>query len=308
MSLKCSIILSTYNGEKFIVPLLDSLRCQIIAPYEVIIIDDCSTDNTVEIVKRYIDSYKLYNWLLEKNTKNVGWKENFKRLIYKASGELIFPCDQDDVWEKDKLKKMREPFIKNPCILLLCSDYNMIYMDKSHKFPSTKISHISNSGEIEKINSRKALLTVDRPGCTYCINRKLICIMKEIDFYGCPHDALAWRSAYIGDGLYVLHKKLIKFRRHSNNASDDAKRLPTSRKEVASYFINYLGIIYDYINKNKPYDDKEFIFKCILTQEKRKNILDKRSILRALCMIKYLPYYPSFNTYAMDVLSIVFNR
>ena len=102
--MKTSIILSTYNGEKYIVEQLDSLRQQTRPADEVLIRDDCSSDNTVQTVKDYIARYQLNNWSIQKNTQNQGWKKNFSNLLTDASGDVIFPCDQDDIWHLDKVK------------------------------------------------------------------------------------------------------------------------------------------------------------------------------------------------------------
>ena len=54
-----SVALTTYNGEKYIIELLDSIKNQSVLPDEVIIVDDVSTDNTVKIITQYINKYKL---------------------------------------------------------------------------------------------------------------------------------------------------------------------------------------------------------------------------------------------------------
>lgn len=89
--------LTTYNGSEFIIELLDTLRLQKRVPDEVIIGDDCSTDNTVEIVKNYIKKYSLSSWTIYSNVQNLGWQENFKEVISKTTGDYVFLADQDDL-------------------------------------------------------------------------------------------------------------------------------------------------------------------------------------------------------------------
>lgn len=88
--LKTSIALTTYNGSKYIVQLLDSLKQQSLAPTEVIIVDDNSTDNTVEIVQNYIKKCNLVNWKIYRNPKKLGWQKNFTKAISKTTGDYIF--------------------------------------------------------------------------------------------------------------------------------------------------------------------------------------------------------------------------
>ncbi|TQV61723.1 MAG: glycosyltransferase [Sulfurovum sp.] len=103
MKNKISICLATYNGEKYLKEQLDSLLNQTLTPYEVIIQDDCSTDNTVEIAKQYTDKLNLKIYV---NEVNLGFTKNFESVLQKATGDLIAPCDQDDIWKPDKLEKL----------------------------------------------------------------------------------------------------------------------------------------------------------------------------------------------------------
>ena len=88
--MKVSIAMTTYNGEKYILSLLDSIKSQIVLPDEVIIYDDCSTDNTFELVTKYILNNNLSNWKATKNKCNIGWKKNFRRALKDCKYELIF--------------------------------------------------------------------------------------------------------------------------------------------------------------------------------------------------------------------------
>ena len=73
-----SVAIALYNGSRFIEEQLDSLRTQTVMPNEVIMCDDGSTDNTVEIVKAYIEKYNLQeNWKIYINEKNLGYAKNF---------------------------------------------------------------------------------------------------------------------------------------------------------------------------------------------------------------------------------------
>ena len=95
--MKTSVVISTYNGEKYIIEQLDSLRKQSRPADEVIIADDCSSDHTVDIVKQYINQNKLNSWQVIVNDHNKGWRRNFMETMWNATGDLIFPCDQDDI-------------------------------------------------------------------------------------------------------------------------------------------------------------------------------------------------------------------
>jgi glycosyltransferase involved in cell wall biosynthesis len=77
-------------GKKFILKQLDSILNQTLKPDEVIIRDDCSTDNTCKIIKNFINNNELDNWFFEINSCNEGYKKNFKKLLSLARGDFIF--------------------------------------------------------------------------------------------------------------------------------------------------------------------------------------------------------------------------
>ena len=117
--MKISIAMTTYNGEKYIIEQLDSLKNQTLKPDEVIIADDGSSDNTCNLIKCYIEKFKLVNWFFYQNEKNMGWKVNFHNVIKKTTGDVVFFCDQDDVWYLKKIETMTTIFRDNPTINVL---------------------------------------------------------------------------------------------------------------------------------------------------------------------------------------------
>lgn len=97
-----SVVLCTYNGEKFIREQLDSILNQTYPVDELIIQDDGSNDDTLDIIREYQKKYsqiKLYC-----NESPLGFNYNFSTAFRKASGDYIASCDQDDIWRKDKIE------------------------------------------------------------------------------------------------------------------------------------------------------------------------------------------------------------
>ena len=124
---KISICIATYNGEKYLKDQLDSLVKQSVRPYEVILQDDCSIDKTVEIAKTY---KKKLNLNIIVNEVNLGFKKNFELVLSKATGDLIAPCDQDDIWSENKLEVLSSQIDNYSLIysnsLLIDSDGNSL--------------------------------------------------------------------------------------------------------------------------------------------------------------------------------------
>ena len=124
------LIMCTYNGVGYIEKQLDSIRCQTRQLDKVSIFDDISTDNTVEIIKKYINKYGLSEkWSLNVNAENKGWRRNFYDAIFASTGDIVFFCDQDDIWLLDKVEVMTKCFENNSKMLKLNSFYTLIDQD-----------------------------------------------------------------------------------------------------------------------------------------------------------------------------------
>ncbi|MGZ3776193.1 MAG: glycosyltransferase [Mucilaginibacter sp.] len=100
-----SIALCTYDGEKFLAKQLDSILAQDYKNIEIIAVDDCSDDNTPQILKDYALKDKRLRVYV--NDQNMGHTLNFEKAIKLCSGEFIALADQDDLWEKNKIKVLK---------------------------------------------------------------------------------------------------------------------------------------------------------------------------------------------------------
>ncbi|MFR7798470.1 MAG: glycosyltransferase [Collinsella sp.] len=91
-----TVVMSVYNGTRYLTEQLDSLRLQTVSPDRVLIADDCSTDGSFDHIVKYIEEHGLGNWTINKNRSNFGWRKSFKRLLDLASIDdgIVFPCDR----------------------------------------------------------------------------------------------------------------------------------------------------------------------------------------------------------------------
>jgi glycosyltransferase involved in cell wall biosynthesis len=104
-----SIVMATYNGSKYIEEQLSSLIGQTLKPLEIIVSDDSSSDDTLEIVQRITAGCAIEIRLI-RNEKALGFRDNFLRASLLARGDFIAFCDQDDIWDLDKLQKCSRYF------------------------------------------------------------------------------------------------------------------------------------------------------------------------------------------------------
>lgn len=95
--------MATYNGEEYLREQIDSILAQSYPVYELIIQDDCSTDQTVAIVREYMQTSP--NIKLFINERNVGFNENFRLAALHATGDFVALSDQDDIWFPQKLER-----------------------------------------------------------------------------------------------------------------------------------------------------------------------------------------------------------
>lgn len=304
--MKVSIAMTTYNGEKYILSLLDSIKSQIVLPDEVIIYDDCSTDNTFELVTKYILNNNLSNWKATKNKCNIGWKKNFRQALKDCKYELIFLCDQDDIWENYKISEMKQVMEKHSEIQLLTSNYTPLDIDRKDKVRVRGLSR--NDGTVKKFGFRFTSFSVARPGCTYCCAKILVKEMLDKDYLNAPHDAMLWGYAAFNESLYLYNRKTIVFRRHSDSATAPKHRFSSAGR------IELIHL---------ECDIKRFLLKqCLQTDSKAKIIegqikfdqnriamLKKKSIfLMIFFQLVYFKHYPSLRNLLSDDYLMLFRR
>lgn len=116
-----SIIMPTYNCAKFIGKTIESVIAQTYENWELIIVDDCSKDNTEEVVSKYKDNRIKYHRLENNSGAAVARTEAMK----KARGSYMSFLDSDDLWKKDKLEKQLEFMNKNN-YNFTCTEYEQI--------------------------------------------------------------------------------------------------------------------------------------------------------------------------------------
>ena len=107
--MRISIALCTWNGALHLAEQLASLAGQTRLPDELLVSDDASTDDTVAIVQRFAATAP-FTVQLRQNPTRLGIVKNFEKAIVQCSGDLIFLCDQDDVWHRDKISVILREF------------------------------------------------------------------------------------------------------------------------------------------------------------------------------------------------------
>ena len=242
-NLMISVAMATYNGEQYLQEQLDSILHQSLPVEEIVIVDDCSTDQTASIIKEYRDRDSRIKFF--QNTKNLGYKLNFKKALSKCKGDYIFLCDQDDIWDVDKVKEMISMIKNHPEISSLASSFRVI--DQNDQPVEVKlIAGRSNNNLLLKPVKENELIemTLDEfvfhnyfQGCSMVITKKLRNTFEEKFIDTLPHDWVLNIIASAEQGMYFYNKPLFSYRIHEKNTiglPDDQK--PTIRQKLQRIF------------------------------------------------------------------------
>ena len=125
---RVSVILATYQGEQYLAQQLESLRCQSRPPDELIVIDDASSDATPAMLRDFAATAPFPVELVLR-TEHLGTWTTFEEGLRLATGDIIFICDQDDIWRPEKLAVMADRMAGQPEALMAFSDANLIAAD-----------------------------------------------------------------------------------------------------------------------------------------------------------------------------------
>lgn len=271
--MKLSIVMTTYNGIRYIEEQLESIVNQERKADEVLIFDDGSNDGTPEFIEKYIIKNKLNNtWKLIVNEENKGWRRNFVEGIWSSTGDLVFPCDQDDIWHKDKLEVMEDIMINNPQIKVLTTNVTNLH-DNSKREQSS-----DQNEKLEKVSWAKHIFKVDAPGCVFCIRKEIV--EKSKNYYNLEyaHDDYFWKLGLFADGLYNYNKDMIDYRRHDDSTfSVEVRKNRNSEARIKwiNMALDYCKDLTDYVKDDDTITEKDKKLKIIERNRKYLNIRNK---------------------------------
>lgn len=232
--MKMQILMSTYNGSRYIQTQLDSIAAQNIANKELLIRDDGSTDDTVSIIEEY---QRRYSWIQLYKGNNIGVQKSFFYLLQRAdaSADYIAFADQDDEWLPNKLERAIEILErKDHRILLLYCSNTTITNETLQPVRATVTRRVKETG------FGNALVQNICTGCTAVINRPLTQILQEnmpqdIDKV-IMHDWWLYLTAACFGEVYYDQNSYIRYRQHGSNTSG----VIASRKKLLDYRMKQL--------------------------------------------------------------------
>lgn len=123
--LRLSVAMCTYNGSRYLREQLRSVAAQSCLPYELVVCDDGSQDDTVSLLRLFAETAP-FQLRIHKNAERLGPAKNFERAIGLCEGDVIALSDQDDVWRPDKVESLVGVFRQNPGAAYAFSDAIMV--------------------------------------------------------------------------------------------------------------------------------------------------------------------------------------
>lgn len=271
---RISVVVCTYNGEKYLHQQLNSIYNQTRLPDEVIILDDNSIDNSLKIIEEFKHKNNHLHTKIIKNEKNLGYVKNFSNGILKASMDIIALSDQDDIWHKDKLLSIEKYFQKNKGSLAVFS--NAFIIDKCSKKTSKNLwsnfgykfhkKDNNNLGILKKLLKRDFVT-----GATLAFRASMINYIIPIDEHY-VHDAWISILAASQNKLGAINKKLIYYRNHDGQS---------------------IGL------QNKSFFNEAFFNKTVDKIKYNNNILKYNNLLQRLA---------DFNLYTEDAKKLIIDK
>lgn len=233
------ILLASYNGETYISEQIESIINQTYKDWFLYIKDDCSTDNTVNIILDYEKKYKDKIKVIISEEPSGSAKNNFFSILQYSKNEYVMTCDQDDIWLPDKIQithdKMLETEANNIGIPILVHT-DLKVTDENLNIISDSLFKLQNlESQRDKLNNLLVQNIVT--GCTIMVNRNLLNYIKNPPKYAIMHDWwMALIAAAMGKIIFI-NSPTVLYRQHGKN-SVGAKNVKS-----LNYIINRLSQI-----------------------------------------------------------------
>ncbi len=333
MKPKVSVVVTTYNGSRFLKEQLQSILEQSRQPDEVIISDDCSQDNSLTIAREFAKKAPFTVKII-KNQKNLGVVKNFEKGILSATGDIIFLSDQDDFWLPHKIETYIKIFQANPQIGYVFSDLEVVdeklqplnrgLYNTKQKLRARSYSIIKNLA-FEDLISIKIFVN----GSTSAFRKSMVSSICPIPITSNIHDG--WIAMVIAaqTPIYFLPKKFTLYRQHSTNVIGyrgfslfsrilSALKETPQRKKNEIEALEYLIKRLNYIQNTKVNSNVEVISSAIKFAASKNNLLIKQlanlssssckpivKTARHLLLGHYHKYFQGLKSFATDLLSAI---
>ncbi len=226
-----SVVLATYNGQEYIKQQLESIIQQTVKPDEIVIVDDCSNDLTLEVIKEISSVIKTPIYLHE-NKSNLGSTKTFEKALQLSKGDVIFFADQDDYWVPNKIELFVEAFNKNKSAVLVFSN-GLLVDEKLESLGSTNWDKYNiNSDVLSQLESEKAFAILSDKnyvtGASMAIKRSVADVAIPF-FEAMWHDHWLALVASLKGDVITISENTFYYRQHNKQQVGIKSKLKRNR-------------------------------------------------------------------------------
>jgi glycosyltransferase involved in cell wall biosynthesis len=223
-ALRVSVVLCTHDGAEFLEEQLASILAQQPEPFEIVLGDDASTDDTIAIAERVVAAHRggggTTELIVRRHRPALGVVGNFADALAHARGDLVALSDQDDVWHDGKLAAFLEAFRSDPDLLLAHSDARLVDATTTPTGVSLLEALEATPAERAGLQHGDAFATLLRrnlvTGATVVLRRGLVDAAAPFPA-GWVHDEWLAVIAAATGSLRLLPERLIDYRQHGGN-------------------------------------------------------------------------------------------
>jgi glycosyltransferase involved in cell wall biosynthesis len=276
-----SIAMATFNGARYLGEQLSSLSSQTVKPLELVVCDDESTDETAAILQSF-SGLAPFTVRIFQNVERLGYKQNFMKAASLCKGPVIAFCDQDDIWNDDKLSVVNQHFRQSDD-LLVAHDFCIFFEDGRPLIPSY-FRNLALSGLLPVINLK---------GCSLTLRRELIELVHWPPRQSAwSHDMWVCLTALLLEKRSYIRQPLIRHRIHGNNSSGwlpgKARLHRLLRRLKLPPFTNSTDLdafmaYYVWPKDLLAYHDAVQQCLCAMTNDERQRALTSLAKRRAIC-------------------------
>lgn len=318
-----SVAMCTYNGARFLSEQLESIAAQSRLPDELVICDDRSTDESVEIVRNFARHSPFPVWL-EINKENLGSTKNFEKSIGLCQGEVIALADQDDVWRPEKLSCLAGVFEHDDHIGAVFSDAELIDEDSRLLAGTLWGSFLFSSSEQKRFEGGQGLKVLLRhatvTGATMAFRSKFRDLTLPIPSRQ-VHDH--WTALLIASvsQLDAIRAPLTQYRKHPSQQigaprTDSLRQtIDTSRRVPREYYLDeaerfneMYERLCDRCETFRPHPNALRLIRQKITHRKARGSFPKSrllrlpSLIREMVTFRYWRYSNGLGSMAKDLL------
>lgn len=306
-----SVAMATYNGQEYLPIQLESILGQTKKVDEIVIVDDCSTDGTAEMIQEYVRQYPESNIRFFSNETNVGYKKNFHKAMSLCEGDVIFLCDQDDIWKENKVEVLAGLLENNSDIDLISSSFIQIDSD-GNEVSGNKSAYMRkmDEGKIHPVPLGDLIFHNASQGCAMAFRKEIGDVYLKHFTDELPHDWVLNVVAAMNKTCYYLNSPMFFYRIHDKNTIGLNEGLTLNKKNsltVRTLDAMQAVKVLDLIKKI----DSDYYQRDNRLDEMRQFSLNHIAFLKEKKLVKILfqnfnPYYKKLKTVRGRLLDMFF--